>query len=272
MLLLSETVNYLSRYIKNSVDAVVILGSGLGQFTSVIDVFQTIPYTSVPHFPRTTVEGHQGNLLIAKLGNADIVVLQGRFHYYEGYSLREACMPLRALSKFSPSYLFISNAAGGINPALTAGDIMVIEDHIHFFPDNPLRGKNDDTIGPRFPNMSVPYDEKAILLAEEIACQHSIRLKKGIYMGWQGPSYESIAEYKMIRYMGADAVGMSSTYEVIMANYLGMRCFGVSVITNMLTDHPQHKTTHEEVKDVSARVQSSLNILFSEMIKKWICK
>lgn len=262
-----ETETFLRKFIQNTPDALVVLGSGLGGFVQQVEILESIPYKKIPNFPQVTVEGHGGNLIVAKIQNKHLIILQGRFHYYEGYDLSTAVYPLKVLHQFGIKNLLISNAAGGINPAYKPGDIMIIKDHIHFFPDNPLRGKNDDTLGPRFPDMSLPYSRQLIDKAIQIAHETSIvPLHQGVYFSWQGPTYETVAEYKMIKFFEADAVGMSSTYEVIMGNYLGWNCFGVSVITNVLSENPQNKTTHDEVKDVSSIVQPKLGKLFKNLV------
>ncbi|MDR3137889.1 MAG: purine nucleoside phosphorylase I, inosine and guanosine-specific [Tannerellaceae bacterium] len=209
----------------------VILGSGLGAFTGQLTEVVAIPYADIPHFPTSTVEGHSGYLLCGRLGGVPLWVLQGRFHYYEGYTMRQVTYPIRVLHLLGARSLLISNAAGGINPAFHTGDLMIIRDHINMMP-NPLIGTNDDRFGPRFPDMTHTYDPTYIRWMEEEAQQLNIVLRKGVYVGLTGPSFETPAEYAFYARGGADAVGMSTVPEVIVARHAGMRVFGMSVITN----------------------------------------
>ncbi|MFC1843238.1 purine-nucleoside phosphorylase [Thermodesulfobacteriota bacterium] len=228
-----ETVSFLKKEIQRKPSVVIILGTGLGALVDSIMVDSIIPYEQIPHFPKSTVKGHRGNLIFGKLQNKNVVVLQGRFHFYEGYSTRELTFPLRTLSLLGAETLVVTNAAGGLNPAFSPGTIMVINDHLNFLGENPLRGKNVDAWGPRFPDLSEPYDRK--LIATTLQCAENIKLKNvttGVYVAIPGPSLETPAETRFLRNAGADAVGMSSVPEVIVAKHAGMKILGLSAVAN----------------------------------------
>lgn len=210
----------------------IILGTGLGGLAREIEVETAIPYTALPHFPVSTVETHAGRLLLGRLGGKTAVAMQGRFHYYEGYSMPQITFPVRAMRALGAKTLLVSNACGGMNPNYRAGDLMVIEDHINLQGDNPLIGVNDEELGPRFPDMSAPYDPDLIALAERVALDEKIRLQKGVYVAVPGPNLETRAEYRFLRTIGADVVGMSTVPEVIAAVHAGMRVLGLSVVTD----------------------------------------
>jgi purine-nucleoside phosphorylase len=216
----------------------IILGTGLGGFGKEIDVEATIPYADIPHFPRSTVESHAGQLLTGRLSGVSVLAMEGRFHYYEGYSMKEVTFPVRVMKAMGCETLIVSNACGGMNPQYASGDIMVIEDHINLMPDNPLRGINDEKLGPRFPDMCQPYDTHLIELAREVALEQKIPTQKGVYVAVTGPNLETRAEYRFLRAIGSDVVGMSTVPEVIVAIHSGMKVLGLSVITDMcLPDH-----------------------------------
>jgi purine-nucleoside phosphorylase len=210
----------------------IVLGTGLGGLAREIAVETQVPYTDLPHFPVSTVETHAGRLLLGQLGGKAVVAMQGRFHYYEGYSMRQITFPVRVMRSLGAKALLVSNACGGMNPNYRAGDLMVIEDHINLQGDNPLSGVNDDALGPRFPDMSAPYDRGLIALAERVALEEQIRLQKGVYVAVTGPNLETRAEYRFLRGIGADVVGMSTVPEVIVAVHAGMRVLGLSVVTD----------------------------------------
>ena len=245
----------------------IILGTGLGRLADEIVIEQEIPYSEIPHFPQSTVEGHSGKLLLGKLGGKDVLAMQGRFHFYEGYSMREVTFPVRVMYELGIQTLFVSNAAGGTNPSFSVGDIMIITDHINFFPEHPLRGKNFPT-GPRFPDMHEAYDKKLIALADTIAQEKGIKVQHGVYLGTQGPTFETPAEYRMFARLGADAVGMSTIPEVIVANHCGIKVFGVSIITDLGGFDNPVEVSHEEVQVAANKVQPLMTAIMREMIKR----
>lgn len=267
-----EKINRAADYIKSQINATpevgVILGSGLGNFGNRIEKSIKIPYENIPEFPVSTVEGHSGQLIFGEMAGKKVVAMQGRFHYYEGYEMNQVTLPVRVLKMLGVSTLFVSNAAGGLNPSFNAGDMMIICDHINFFPQNALRGKNLDDLGPRFPDMSEPYSQKLIAKAEKIAQAEGIELRKGVYVGSSGPTLETAAEYKMFRILGADATGMSTVPEVIVAVHMGMQVFGMSVITNVSEPaDPDKGTTHDEVQDVAGTVEPHMTKIFTKLIE-----
>ena len=245
----------------------IILGTGLGQLASEITDKFEISYSEIPNFPVSTGEGHSGKLILAKLGGVDVLAIQGRFHYYEGYNMKEVTFPVRVMYELGIKTLFVSNAAGGMNPEFKIGDIMIITDHINFFPEHPLRGKNFPT-GPRFPDMHETYDHELIKLATDIAKEKNIRLTYGVYVGTQGPTFETPAEYRMYRTLGGDAVGMSTVPEVIVAHHCGIRTFGVSVITDLGGFDVPVEVSHEEVQEAANQAQPFMTEIMREMIRR----
>lgn len=211
----------------------IILGTGLGGFAEEIDVEVSIVYDQIPHFPVSTVESHAGRLLCGTLAGVRVIAMEGRFHYYEGYSMQEVTFPVRVMKSMGCETLIVSNACGGLNPQYANGDVMVIDDHINLMGDNPLRGRNDDSLGPRFPDMCEPYCQRLIAKAREVALENKIPLQKGVYAAVTGPNLETRAEYRYLRILGADVVGMSTVPEVIVARHAGMRCMGLSIVTDM---------------------------------------
>ena len=248
-------------------ETAIILGSGLGKLVDEITDKYEINYTDIPHFPVSTVEGHSGKLIFGKLGDKDIMAMQGRFHFYEGYSMKEVTFPVRVMRELGIKTLFVSNAAGGMNPDFEIGDLMIITDHINFFPEHPLRGKNIE-YGPRFPDMSEAYNKELIRKANEIAAEKGIKVQHGIYIGTQGPTYETPAEYKMFRILGADAVGMSTVPEVIVANHCGIRVFGISVITDLGVEGKIVEVTHEDVQKAADQAQPLMTTIMRELINR----
>ena len=244
-----------------------MLGTGLGQLASEITDTYEFPYSEIPNFPVSTVEGHSGKLIFGKLGGKDIVAMQGRFHYYEGYSMKEVTFPVRAMYELGIKTLFVSNAAGGMNPEFLIGDIMVITDHINLFPEHPLRGKNFPT-GPRFPDMHQAYDPQLIALADEIAAEKGIRLMHGVYVGVQGPTFETPAEYRMYRILGGDTIGMSTVPEVIVANHCGIRVFGISIVTDLGGFDVPVEVSHEEVQIAANKAQPLMTEIMREIIRR----
>lgn len=248
-------------------ETAIILGSGLGKLVDEITDKYEINYTDIPHFPVSTVEGHSGKLIFGKLGDKDIMAMQGRFHFYEGYLMKEVTFPVRVMRELGIKTLFVSNAAGGMNPDFEIGDLMIITDHINFFPEHPLRGKNIE-YGPRFPDMSEAYNKELIRKANEIAAEKGIKVQHGIYIGTQGPTYETPAEYKMFRILGADAVGMSTVPEVIVANHCGIRVFGISVITDLGVEGKIVEVTHEDVQKAADQAQPLMTTIMRELINR----
>ncbi len=246
----------------------IILGTGLGGLVSEIDVKYSIPYEEIPHFPVSTVEGHQGRLILGVLSGKNVVAMQGRFHFYEGYTMQELTFPVRVMKYLGIKKLLVSNAAGGMNPNFEIGDLMIINDHINLFPSNPLIGKNYDELGPRFPDMSVPYDLDIIKTIEEVASELNIKVQKGTYIGVSGPTFETPAEYKFFSIIGGDAVGMSTVPEVIVARHMGIPCFAFSVITDLGVDGKIVEVSHEEVQKVAQASEKTLSFLVKKVFER----
>ena len=264
---IQETASWLKQRMTTSPQTAIILGTGLGQLASEITDAYEFPYSEIPNFPVSTVEGHAGKLIFGKLGGKDIMAMEGRFHFYEGYDMKEVTFPERVMYELGIKTLFVSNASGGMNPNFKIGDLMIIDDHINFFPEHPLRGKNFPT-GPRFPDMHEAYDKKLIALADSIAEEKGIRVVHGVYMGVQGPTFETPAEYHFYHMAGADAVGMSTVPEVIVAHHCGIKVFGISIITD-LGDTPEPvEVSHEEVQEAANRAQPLMTEIMREMIKR----
>ncbi len=269
---MKQKINETAQYILNSTTlrpkTSIILGTGLGQLATQIEDAQSIPYSEIPNMPVSTVEGHSGKLIFGKLGGKEIMAMQGRFHYYEGYNMKEVTFPVRVMKACGIETLFVSNAAGGMNSSFRIGDLMIIDDHINLFPEHPLRGKNDPELGVRFPDMHEAYDQQLIALAEKIAAEKNIHLQKGVYVGTQGPTFETRAEYTYFRTIGGDAVGMSTVPEVIVARHAGIKVFGISVITDLGGFGVPVPATHEEVQEAANAAQPLMTTIMSEMIKR----
>ena len=265
--IIKHTAAYLKGQMHTHPETAIILGTGLGSLVNEITDKYEISYTDIPNFPVSTVEGHSGKLIFGKLGNKDIMAMQGRFHFYEGYSMKEVTFPVRVMHELGIKTLFVSNAAGGMNPNFEIGDLMIITDHINFFPEHPLRGKNIP-YGPRFPDMSEAYNKALIAKADAIAQEKGIKVQHGIYIGTQGPTYETPAEYKMFRILGADAVGMSTVPEVIVANHCGIRVFGMSVITDLGVEGKIVEVTHEDVQKAADQAQPLMTTIMRELINR----
>ncbi|HEY5461707.1 MAG TPA: purine-nucleoside phosphorylase [Hanamia sp.] len=244
----------------------IVLGSGLGSFADEIDVECKIPYNDIPHFPVSTVEGHSGKLIFGNLSGKKVVAMAGRFHYYEGYSTEEVVFPIRVLKFLGIKTLLISNAAGGLNTSYKVGDLMIIKDHISMLTVNPLLGKNEDELGPRFPDMSEPYKNYLIEKVKKIALENKIQLKEGVYAGVTGPTFETRAEYKMLNLLGGDAVGMSTVQEVIAAVHLGLPVFAMSVITDVGIREEENTITHLEVLQAAKDAEPRLTLIFKQLI------
>lgn len=243
----------------------IILGTGLSGLGKEIDVQHSIAYGDIPDFPVSTVEGHPGKLLFGMLGGKPVVAMQGRFHFYEGWTMGEVVLPVRVMKHLGIQRLFVSNACGGVNPAFDTGDLMILNDHICLFP-NPLIGPNIDELGPRFPDMSEPYDHALIQKAKDIAAHNNIVVQEGCYVGLTGPTLETPAEYHYMRVIGGDAVGMSTVPEVIAARQMGLPCFAMSVITDMGVKGRIEKTTHEMVQRVAEQAEPKLTVIMKELI------
>ena len=243
-----------------------MLGSGLGSFTCEIDIECEIPYSDIPHFPVSTVQGHSGKLVFGNLSGKKVVAMAGRFHYYEGYSTQEVVFPIRVLKFLGIKTLVLSNAAGGINTSYKVGDLMIIKDHISMLTINPLIGKNEEDLGPRFPDMSEPYKNYLIEKAKKIALENKIEIKEGVYAGVTGPTFETRAEYKMLNLLGADAVGMSTVQEVIAAVHLGLPVFAMSVITDVGIRDEENTITHVEVLQAAKEAEPKLTLIFKQLI------
>jgi purine-nucleoside phosphorylase len=264
---IKATASYISKRTSTKAELGIILGTGLGGLTSEIAVEQEIPYSEIPNFPLSTVHGHAGRLIHGYLGNKEILAMQGRFHFYEGYNMKEVTFPIRVMRELGITTLIVSNASGGLNPGYRVGDIMIISDHINFFPEHPLRGSNHDELGPRFPDMSQVYDHSLREKARRIAVENQLPVKEGVYVGVSGPTFETPAEYLMFRALGGDAVGMSTVPEVIVAQHAGMRIFGISVITDSGVPGQIKEITHEEVQYVASASEPSMTLLLIKLIE-----
>ena len=264
---LNETVSWLRPQIPQETKSGIILGTGLGALADRISEKTEIPYKEIPHFPVSTVEGHSGKLIIGKLGGKPVIALQGRFHFYEGYDMKQVTYPVRVMQLLGIEYLFVSNAAGGMNGSFKVGDIMLIEDHINLFPEHPLRGKNYPELGTRFPDMSQAYDPDLMKSAIEIAEKNAIKLQFGIYVGTQGPTFETPAEYHYFKIIGGDAVGMSTVPEVIVARHAGMKVLAFSVITDLGVHGKIVEVSHEEVLKAAEGAQPKLAFIIEQVIK-----
>jgi purine-nucleoside phosphorylase len=263
---LRETTRFIKSIYPHDPKAGIVLGSGLGNMIKEIEVEQEILYKDIPHFPLATVEGHPGRLIFGRLKEKRIVAMAGRFHHYEGYSPQQVVFPIRVMKIIGVESLLISNAAGGMNPSFKVGDLMIIRDHISLFTVNPLLGPNCLELGPRFPDMSEPYNKNLIKLAKAVADRLQLQVKEGIYAGVTGPTFETRAEYKLLMLAGADAVGMSTVQEVIAAVHLGLSVFAMSVITDIGIRQEENRITHEDVLKAAGDAEPKLTAIFSEVI------
>lgn len=265
---IKETASFLAGKVSDMPKTAIILGTGLGTLVDFMEDKQYIPYSEIPNFPISTVEGHSGNLIFGTLGGKRVIAMQGRFHYYEGYDMKQVTFPVRVMKALGVDTLFVSNAAGGMNKEFRVGDVMVITDHINLFPENPLRGKNYKELGDRFPAMTEPYDHSLIALADKIADENKMRLMHGVYVGTTGPTFETPAEYEYFRVIGGDAVGMSTVPEVIVAKHGNMRVFGISVITDLGGKDIHDVPSHEEVQQAAVKAQPTVVALMREMVAR----
>ncbi len=264
---LQETAQFIQSKIAAKADTAIILGSGLGNLSTKIETEFEIPYTSIPNFPVSTVEGHKGRLILGTLNGQKVWVLEGRFHFYEGYSPEQVSFPVRVLKLLGVQNLILSNAAGGVNPNYQVGDLMIIKDHISFFTINPLIGKNESALGTRFPDMSEPYAQEFIDMAKAIAASHQIKVHEGVYVGVTGPTFETRAEYKLIKIVGGDVVGMSTVQENIAAVHCGMRVFAISVVTDLGIREDNNVITHQEVLEAANAAEPKLTLIISDLVK-----
>lgn len=264
-----ETVSFIKEKTNFTPEYGVILGSGLGSFTDDIQIEFTLPYAEIPNFPVSTVQGHKGALVFGTIGTKKVVAMQGRFHFYEGYSMKEVTFPVRVMKYLGVEKLIVSNASGGVNSNYNVGDIVLIKDHVNMMPEHPLRGKNDERFGPRFVNMSEPYSKNMIAKAKELAKKLNIEVKDGIYLGLQGPTFETLAEYKMVKNIGADCVGMSTVPEVIVARHMEMETFGLSVITDMGNEENIETISHDEVLEAAKSAEPKVRLLIRELILEY---
>jgi purine-nucleoside phosphorylase len=246
----------------------IILGTGLGQLIQNIEVIKEIPYDEIPYFPVSTVESHHGKLIIGRLSGKSVIAMQGRFHYYEGYSMKEVTFPVRVMKKLGIQYLFVSNAAGGLNPDYGIGELMIINDHIDLFPENPLRGKNLNQFGVRFPDMSEPYDLSLVEMGIQIAKENKLKVHQGVYAAVQGPNLETRAEYKYLRTIGADAIGMSTIPEVIVARHMEIPVFAISAITDLCSPGNIKKVKIEEVLAGAAKAEPGMSLIIRELLRR----
>lgn len=266
--ILNETIEYINKRIDDfKPELGIILGTGLGGLVNEIEVAHQLMYSNIPNFPISTLEFHSGKLIFGKLGGKRIVAMQGRLHYYEGYSMQQITFPVKVMKALGIQHLFVSNAAGSLNPAFKKGSLMIINDHINLQHDNPLRGINDES-GPRFPDMSEPYSKSLIKMAVEIAAQEQISCHEGVYVAVVGPSLETKSEYNYLRIIGGDAVGMSTVPEVIIANYLSLPVFAISVLTDEGFPDVLKPVSIQEIIEVANRAEPSMTKILSALIQK----
>ena len=263
---LREAAAYLQSRIIDQTKTGIVLGTGLGGLVNKIEIEASIPYEQIPHFPVSTVQGHQGRLIVGRIGEVPVLAMQGRFHYYEGYTMEQVTFPARVMKLRGIERLFVSNASGGLNPGFKVGDVMVITDHINMFGTNPLIGPNVDEFGPRFPDMSQTYSQRLIAHALEIGKEENLDLRTGVYVGTTGPTFETPAEYKMFRTLGGDAVGMSTVPEVIVAHHAGIEVFGISIITDSGVPGEIVEVSHEEVQRVAAAAEPRMTRVIERLV------
>ena len=263
---LNETVAFIRKKYSTEPEIGIVLGSGLGNFLSELKIEASIPYHDIPNFPVSTVEGHDGMLVFGELNGRMIVAMAGRFHYYEGYNASDVVYPIRVMKFLGIKFLLLSNAAGGLNTSFKVGDLMIINDHISMSIVNPLIGKNEEALGPRFPDMSEPYNKTIIEKAKAVGEKLNIYLQEGVYYGVTGPTFETHAEYRMIHLMGADAVGMSTVQENIVAVHMGLKVFAISVITDLGIRDDDSIITHEEVLEAARHAEPKLTAIFKELV------
>jgi len=263
---IKETVDFIKARINTAPEVGIILGTGLGALGEEIEAEVKISYADIPNFPVSTVESHHGRLIFGKLGNKSVVAMQGRFHFYEGYDMKEVTFPVRVMKFLGIKNLFVSNASGGVNPTYAVGDLMILDDHINLFPEHPLRGKNIEELGPRFPDMSQPYDRSLVVKAKEIAKSEGLKVQVGTYAGLTGPTLETPAEYKYISNIGADTVGMSTVPEVIVARHMSIPCFAISIITDLGVEGKIVEVSVEDVIAVAKEAEPKMTTIMKNLI------
>jgi purine-nucleoside phosphorylase len=265
---IEETLEVIRKYTGSEYEVGIVLGTGLGGLVSEIEVEHEIDYTDLPHFPLSTVESHRGKLIFGCIGNKKVVAMQGRFHYYEGYTMQQITYPVRVMKLLGVKTLLVSNACGGMNPGYRKGDIMIMSDHINLIGDNPLIGMNEDEFGPRFPDMSEPYSLELIKVAEEVASENNIKVQKGVYVAVAGPNLETRAEYRFLRNIGADVVGMSTIPENIVANHMGMKVLGISIVTDECFPDTLRPVDVNEIISTAMAAEPKMTTIMKEVIKK----
>ena len=266
---IKETADFIRNIIQETPDFAIVLGSGLGALKNEVEAIHTLEYHEIPNFPQTTVVGHGGKLIYGTLEGKKVLMLSGRFHYYEGHDIKTVVFPFRVFHLLGIKNLIVSNASGGVNPNFNVADVMIIRDHINMMPEHPLRGKNLEEFGPRFVDMSEPYNKKMIEVAEKVASDQNIKVHKGIYLALQGPTFETPAEYGMVRAIGGDAVGMSTVPEVIVAKHQGMDCFGISIITDVGGPDIAFSVSHEEVLQAADKAMPNVIKIVKGLVKNY---
>lgn len=265
---INESLNVIRKKTNDVYPIGIILGTGLGGLVKEIEITHQIEYSDIPHFPLSTVESHSGKLIFGKINGKNVVAMQGRFHFYEGYSMQQITFPVRVMKFLGVETLIVSNACGGMNPIYSRGDIMIMNDHINLIGDNPLIGKNEDELGPRFPDMSEPYDKGLIELAEKVALENKIKIQKGVYIAVAGPNLETKAEYRFLRATGADVVGMSTVPENIVANHMGMKVLGISIITDECFPDSLKEVNVQEIIETAMQAEPKMTTIMKEVIRQ----
>lgn len=266
---IKQTAEFIKSRIKDTPDFAIVLGSGLGKLQDEVEAIDVLEYPEIPNFPQTTVAGHGGKLIFGMLEGKKVLMMSGRFHYYEGHSIEAVVFPVRVFHLLGIQNIILSNASGGVNPNFKVGDIAIVKDHINMMPEHPLRGKNIDAFGPRFVDMSEPYSKKMISVAEQAAAENSIRIHKGVYVALQGPTFETPAEYGMIKAIGGDMVGMSTVPEVIVAKHMGMDVFCISVITDLGGPDISFSVSHEEVLNAANKAMPNVITVVKSLLKNY---